>query len=155
MLVDTLGLVLACVFFIQRMSTLFRAEPVAVQGMPPGVVVFKLYGALFFGAVAKVEAMADGVPHGTRAVVLEMHRLISMDTSGIDALEQLRKVLARRHVALMLCEMNPQPASLVKRSELDVQLGVDNICGTLDEALELLRPSAAGGDSRHGVEPAG
>jgi SulP family sulfate permease len=149
------GLVLACVFFIQRMSTLFRAEPVAVQGMPPGVVVFKLYGALFFGAVAKVEAMADGVPHGTRAVVLEMHRLISMDTSGIDALEQLRKVLARRHVALMLCEMNPQPASLVKRSELDVQLGVDNICGTLDEALELLRPSAAGGDSRHGVEPAG
>lgn len=149
------GLVLACVFFIQRMSTLFRAEPVVVRGAPPDVVVFKLYGALFFGAVAKVEALADQVPEGTRAVVLEMHRLISMDTSGIDALEQLRKVLARRHVALMLCELNPQPASLVKRSELDVQLGVDNICGTLEEALELLRPPAAAGDSRHGVESTG
>lgn len=148
------GLALACVFFIQRMSALFRAEPVVVRDMPPGVVVFKLYGALFFGAVAKVESLAGQVPEGTRAVVLEMHRLISMDTSGIDALEQLRKVLARRHVALMLCEMNPQPASLVKRAELDVQLGVDNICATLDEALELLRPPSAG-DSRYGVESTG
>lgn len=136
------GLVLACVFFIQRMSTLFRAEPATPRDAPAGVVVFRLYGALFFGAVAKVETLADQVPQGTRAVVLEMHRLISMDTSGIDALEQLRKVLLRRHTALMLCELNPQPASLVKRSELDVQLGVDNICGTLDEALELLKPAS-------------
>lgn len=55
----------------------------------------------------------------------------------------------------MLCELNPQPASLVKRSELDVQLGVDNICATLDEALELLRPAAGTGDSRYGVESTG
>ena len=46
---------LACVFFIYRMSTLFRAEPVAAA--PPGVCVLRLFGALFFGAVSKVEAM--------------------------------------------------------------------------------------------------
>src|SRR5262249_51859145 len=40
------GLALACVFFIYRMSTLFRAEPDPASGS--GVQVIRLYGALFF-----------------------------------------------------------------------------------------------------------
>lgn len=55
------GLVLACVFFIYRMSTLFRVEPKAAP-LPdalPHVRVFRLYGSLFFGAVGKVEALPD------------------------------------------------------------------------------------------------
>ena len=45
-----LGVVTTCVFFIWRMSLLFRAEPVMLQGAP-GVQVVRLHGALFFGAV--------------------------------------------------------------------------------------------------------
>ncbi len=78
------GLVLACVFFIYRMSTLFQVEP--LPGLPPRVGGFRLYGALFFGAVGKVEAVAEQLEPGTQAVVLEMHRLVLIDESGIDAL---------------------------------------------------------------------
>ena len=39
---------------------------------------------------------------GKRVAVLEMHRLISMDTSGLEALQQLHRVLQRRDIALRL-----------------------------------------------------
>jgi SulP family sulfate permease len=57
-----LGLVLACVFFIWRMSTLFRVEPVTKDPLPPGVVAFELYGSLFFGAVGKIESLPPRMP---------------------------------------------------------------------------------------------
>lgn len=127
------GLVLACVFFIYRMSALFRVEP--TEG-PAGVAVFRLYGALFFGAVAKVEAVAEAVPAGARVVVLEMHQLVSMDTSGLDALQQLHRTLARQGVALVLCELNEQPLDLVRRSGFDALLGEGRVAPDLAQALQ-------------------
>ena len=49
------GLVLACAFFIWRMSQLFSVEPAAHLEAPAGVQVRRLYGSLFFGAVNKLE----------------------------------------------------------------------------------------------------
>ena len=121
------GLVLACVFFIYRMSTLFTVEPVPAADAPPGVAAFELFGSLFFGAVGKVEALPAQVPEGTRAVVLEMTRLVSMDTSGLDALEQLHAALHRRGVALVLASVNPQPLGLIRRSGFEATLGAEHI----------------------------
>jgi SulP family sulfate permease len=129
------GLVLACVFFIYRMSTLFNVQPVPAAEAPPGVAVFELFGSHFFGAVGKIEALPAQLPQGTRCVVLEMHRLISMDTSGLDALEQLHRSLHRQGQALVLANVNPQPLSLMKRSGFEARLGGECIVPTLAEAL--------------------
>ncbi|MBL8308602.1 MAG: STAS domain-containing protein, partial [Rubrivivax sp.] len=136
------GLVLACVFFIYRMSTLFTVEPVPATDAPPGVAAFELFGSLFFGAVAKVEALPARLPEGTRCVVLEMHRLINIDTSGLDALEQLHAVLKRQHIALVLANVNEQPLSLIRRSGFEAALGAECIVPTLAEALVVERPRA-------------
>jgi SulP family sulfate permease len=127
------GLVLACGFFIYRMSQLFRVE--AAPDSPPGVRVYRLYGALFFGAVAKIEAVAQGLPEGTRAVVFEMHQLVSMDNSGLDALMQLQRALTRRGVRLVLCDMNEQPRTLIHRAGFDTELGEANFTAHLGAAL--------------------
>lgn len=130
------GLVLACVFFIYRMSTLFRVHPYDAGELPPGVVSFELFGSLFFGAVGKIEALEAQLPPGTRAVVLEMHRLISMDTSGLDALAQLHKALKKRDIALVLANVNEQPLSLLRRSGFAAELGEDAIVPTVAAAFE-------------------
>ena len=130
------GLVLACVFFIYRMSTLFRVQPHDAGELPPGVQAYELFGALFFGAVGKIEALPDQLPAGTRAVVLEMHRLISMDNSGLDALEQLHRVLKRREIGLVLANVNEQPLSMIRRSGFDAVLGEDAIVPTVSAAFE-------------------
>jgi SulP family sulfate permease len=75
------------------------------------------------------------LPTGTRTLVLEMHRLVLMDTSGLDALLQLRRLLARQGVRLMLCELNEQPLSLIQRAGADAILGDNNMTGSLNEAL--------------------
>ena len=138
------GLVLACLFFIYRMSTLFRMEPDPAVA-PPGVWVLRLYGALFFGAVGKVEAVAERLPAGTHTVVVEMNRLVSMDTSGLDALEQLQRVLARQSVRLLVCEVNEQPQGLMRRAGFADHLGAENLLPTLDAALR----AAASPPARH------
>ncbi len=130
------GLVLACAFFIYRMSTLFRVLPQPSEGLPEGVQVFELFGSLFFGAVGKIETLPAQLRPGTRAVVLEMHRLISMDTSGLDALEQFHRTLQRQGQALVLANVNEQPLSLIRRSGFEQRLGPDQIVPTVAAAFE-------------------
>lgn len=133
------GLLMACGFFIYRMGQLFSVNPVASHSasgdLPPGVAVFELFGSLFFGAVGKIEALPDELPDGTRCVVLEMHRLISIDTSGIDALQQLHRTLKRRDQALVLANVNRQPLGLIRRSGFEAELGTDNIVPSVDDAV--------------------
>ena len=129
------GLVLACIFFIYRMSSLFRVERLHLDGAPEGVRVYRLYGSLFFGAVAKLEALEEAVPAGTEVVVLEMQRLVSMDTTGLDALAQLHKTLQRIGARLVLCEVNEQPLGLMARSGFDQRLGPGAVFADLPAAL--------------------
>jgi len=131
------GLLLACVFFIYRMSTLFRVQPHdSGAALPHGVQVFELFGSLFFGAVGKIEALPAQIEPHTRAVVLEMHRLISMDTSGLDALQQLHRSLQSRNVALVLANVNEQPLSLIRRSGFEAVLGPEQIVPTVSAAFD-------------------
>jgi len=133
------GLVLACVFFIYRMSTLFRVEPVANPsgdaGRPAGVELRRLYGSLFFGAVGKIEGLAESLPAGCHTLVLDAQMMISMDTSGLDALLQLQRTLQRQGQRLVLCGLNEQPASLAQRGGLAEALGADALMPDLGSWL--------------------
>ena len=141
------GLLMACGFVIYRMSSLFSVKPMPRQGadgeLPLGVAVFELFGSLFFGAVGKIEALPGQLPAGTRRLVLEMHRLISVDTSGIDALQQLHRTLQRQGTALVLANVNPQPMGLIRRSGFEAELGPEQIVPTVGEAVGAAVKAAA------------
>ncbi|MBC7942738.1 MAG: STAS domain-containing protein [Chitinophagaceae bacterium] len=136
------GLVLSCVFFIWRMGTLFSVKPHVPHArdgaaeLPPGVRAFELYGSLFFGAVGKIEALPDQLAPDTRAVVLEMQRLVLMDSSGLDALEQMHRTLQRMGVALVLANVNEQPLALMHAAGFDAVLGVENIVPSVSAAFD-------------------
>lgn len=137
------GLVMACLFFIYRMSTLFKVEPVLLDGLEPlpvTVAAYQLHGALFFGAVGKVESLPERLPTQARVVVLGLERLIAMDTSGLDALIQLQRNLARQDRTLVLCQIHEQPLGLIHRSGHDALFGTANLQPTL--ALGLARARA-------------
>jgi SulP family sulfate permease len=67
-------------------------------------------------------------------VVLEMHRMISMDTSGLESLQQMHRVLQRRDIALVLANVNEQPLSLIRRSGFEAVIGADAIVPNVAEA---------------------
>ena len=110
-----LGLVLAFVLFVRRQSDLFRADPVTNQGPQR---TYLLYGNLFFGAVAKIDPLVQVVEASPEPlhIVLDATHLISLDTTGLDALDQLHKALNKRSGRLSMLGLQAQPRSLIERS---------------------------------------
>ena len=110
-----LGLVLAVVLFVRRQSDIFRAEPISRNGQQ---LTFRLYGSLFFGAVAKIDPIVAEVEASPSPVnvMLDATQLISLDTTGLDALEQLHKAVHKRGGHLGIVGLNAQPRSLMERS---------------------------------------
>jgi SulP family sulfate permease len=110
-----LGLVLAFVLFVRRQSHLFSAD---IDSQTETSVEARLFGALFFGAVAKLDPlqrMADTAEPGL-VMRLDVRQMISLDTTGLDALEQLHRSLSKRQGRLVLHGLNAQPRSLLERS---------------------------------------
>jgi len=109
------GLVLACVLFVRRMSTLFQVVETARDAQSAS---FQLYGSLFFGAVAKIDPILTVVENAPQALVirLDAQQLQSLDHSGLDVLEQLHKAVALRGGRLVMTGLNAQPRETMARA---------------------------------------
>ena len=154
-----LGMVLASLFFIYRMSELTRIErlPLTEEADEPAflypdgtmrVTAWQLFGSLFFGAVNKLEELLDPAAGHPEVVILDMARLIQLDTTGLEGLENLRDQLQKRGCTLLLSGLNSQPGSLLYRSGFIDHLGDDNVCVDLTAALKrayILLPNLMGG----------
>ncbi|CAI08624.1 SulP family inorganic anion transporter [Aromatoleum aromaticum] len=141
-----LGMLLASLFFIYRMSDLTRIERIPLEDYygvealsrsddTPRIIAYRVFGSLFFGAANKLEnllLMQEGHPD---AVILDLEKVINIDTTGLDALQTLHRTLQKRGAQLILCDLNDQPASLVFRSGFQASLGDDNIAANMTEAL--------------------
>ena len=109
------GLLLACVLFVKRMSSLFQ---VVMVSHGADEASFRLYGSLFFGAVAKIDPILNVVESAPQGMVirLDVQSLQSLDTSGLDVLEQLHKAITMRGGRLVLSGLNAQPREVMERS---------------------------------------
>ncbi len=140
------GLLIACVTFIYRISSLTRIEPASDKTYPVladpqrGLAAWRLYGALFFGAVHHLERLADHLP--ARTLVLDLKNVLYMDTSGLEALEQLHASCTKAGVRMLVAGAIDQPASLIERSGFAVVLGAENRHPSLEAALIAASASA-------------
>ncbi len=110
-----LGLVLAIVLFVRRQAAIFVAEEVAQVS---GELHFRMYGSLFFGAIAKLDKLIAAVEAGPQgvAVQLDLSMLVALDTTGLDAMEQLLKAIQKKEGSLSAYYLQPQPRSLMERT---------------------------------------
>ncbi|WP_137917915.1 SulP family inorganic anion transporter [Hydrogenophaga sp. 2FB] len=116
-----LGLVLAVVLFVRRQSEIFSAEAVARTEQQ---ATYKLTGSLFFGAVTKIDPIVADVERSPTPlnVMLDASHMISLDTTGLDALEQLHKAVHKRGGHLGIVGLHAQPRSLIERSGFAARL---------------------------------
>ena len=114
------GLFMACALFVRRMSGLFRAELQPPAAATPGraTQTWRLHGALFFGAAAKIDPIVQAVETVPADVdlVLDASELVALDTTGLDALGQVLKAVAQRGGHLQIVHLHEQPRSLMERS---------------------------------------
>ena len=135
------GMVLASLFFIYRISSLTRVDPIALPAetaaLPDGrrVGAWELFGSIFFGSVTKIENLLDPARPLPDVVVLEMHKVINIDTTGLDSLEALLDTIRRRGGRLILVDLNQQPRSILERSGFLAELGIGNVFDDFEAAL--------------------
>ena len=135
------GLVAACVTFIYRISSLSRSETAGphdhplLLGQEGRIAAFRLYGAIFFGAVKLVEQLEREMPR--EALVVDLKNVIYIDSSGADSLIELVRVCRQNRVRLLLCGLNHQPLDIAKRS------GLLDLVPTADLAPDLASGLAA------------
>jgi len=133
------GLVLACLFFVHRISSLTTIEAIRPdalkEALPPGVVAYAIFGSLFFGAVGKLESLLSPKSVPAKAMILELHQLINLDTTCLDALESIHKSLQKHGAQLILCGPNHQPLSLMRRTGFLNRIGPHNCVETLPAAI--------------------
>lgn len=136
------GLALACFFFITRISSLTRLEPIpeieAQEHARIGgdIEAYRLGGSLFFGSVNRLEELIEPTRATPKILVLSLTGLLNMDTSGLEALETVWRTLKKKGCRLLISGANGQPLSLMQRSGFVEEFGARNMFETTTQALD-------------------
>jgi SulP family sulfate permease len=156
-----IGMILAAFLFIKRVSDTTEVDALddiaAASGafgheqvgeLPKGVLVYRVFGALLFGAVDKLENMTRRAGIDKRVVILHLRAVIAMDATALHALETLHAKLKRKGNHLILCGAHTQPYSLMERAGFLDVLGRESVCKDLTasvaRAKELIRARSSG-----------
>ncbi|MGA2028998.1 MAG: SulP family inorganic anion transporter [Verrucomicrobiota bacterium] len=144
------SLVLASVLLVKRLSEATQVNDEVTQAsspgqtvvdkkIPDGVMVFRIFGAFFFGAADKLESALRRAGQLPEVLILRMRDVLDLDATGLDALEDLMEKLRIDKKALILCGPHSQPLFALTRAGFIDRLGMDNICGDIDSSLERAR----------------
>lgn len=133
------GLLLAFITFIYRISSLSRYEPVNTTDFPDliqcqgKIAAFRMYGAIFFGAVKMLESIENELPSNT--LLLDLKNVIYIDVSGMDAILELEQVCKAKGIKLIICGLAHQPLEMAIRGGLLERLPQDRIYSSLQKGI--------------------
>ncbi|MBU3636836.1 SulP family inorganic anion transporter [Polynucleobacter sp. es-MAR-4] len=133
------GLLLAFITFVYRISSLSRYESASAVDFPElqqyqgSISAFRIYGAIFFGAVKILENIENELP--SKVLVLDLKNVIYIDVSGMDALLELEEACKARGIRLLICGLLHQPHEMAVRAGLFERLSKDNIYPDLKQGI--------------------
>jgi len=148
------GVLLAAVLFIKRMSDVAEVEAVSsalkaddeeaahnelARQVPKGVIVYELAGSLFFGAVDKFKETLNRIAVKPKILIIRMRSVSSIDAAGIQMIEDLLTRCKKDGTQLLLSGVHAQPVVALTRAGVLKQLGEENALGNIDAALNRAR----------------
>ena len=134
------GLLLAFITFIYRISSLSRCEVADAKDFPElnhlkgQIDAYRIYGAIFFGAVKLLEKIEENLPSQT--LLLDLKNVIYIDTSGMDTIMELAHLCKVRNVKLIICGLAHQPLEMAERSDFIHSLQADCFYPDLSSAIK-------------------
>jgi sulfate permease, SulP family len=149
----SVGMVLAAFLFMRRMSSVSNVSQVthdltddyaAVESdnelldrrsIPVGVEVFEISGPFFFGAAQAFKDTLGRVSTKPKVLIIRMRHVPAIDSTGM---RSLRDVVHRSRgdgTTVLLTEMHSQPLEAIRGTPTMDEIGLDNVCPSLDFAL--------------------
>jgi sulfate permease, SulP family len=146
------GLILAAILFVKRMSDIHSVEKVLPDHLNkhhkvsssavneghdcPQISIFTIEGALFFGAAQLFEnSIMSTINHHPKVLVLRMSKVPYMDTTGEAYLKSIVRHFHKHGGTILLSGLKRQPLDTLKKTELFDEIGEDHIFEHTGDAI--------------------
>lgn len=140
------GMIIACLLFIKRMSEetdvkswVYVDDDSAdvdehLRKLPAAIRVYEITGPLFFGAADAIEHIV--VKDFTKCLVIRMRSVTALDSTAMNALQNLVKVCNSRNITLVFSHVNEQPMHVMEKAGFTELVGRENFCSNISAALK-------------------
>lgn len=141
-----IGMLLTCLLFMKRMSdethvdswTYVDDDSDAVndhmQKLAKGIRVYEITGPLFFGAANAIEHIV--VKDFTKCLMLRMRSVPALDSTAMNALQNLVKYCEAKGITPIFSHVNEQPMHVMEKAGFVELVGKDNFCANISDALK-------------------
>ena len=141
-----IGMVLACLLFIKRMSEETHVDSWTfvdddtpdvdehLRRLPLQIRVYEITGPLFFGAADAIEHIV--VKDFTTCLILRMRSVPALDSTALNALQNLTKVCESKGITIVFSHVNEQPMKVMVKSGFVDLVGKENFCPNIRAALD-------------------
>ena len=141
-----IGMVLACLLFIKRMCEETHADSWVytdddtpdidehLQKLPLQIRVYEITGPLFFGAADAIEHIV--VKDFTSCLVLRMRGVPALDSTAMNALQNLVKTCEGKGITLVFSHVNEQPMHVMEKAGFVELVGKENFQSNISAALK-------------------
>ncbi len=146
------GVVLAALLMVKRISETSQItavdESTETEGsqhslvgreIPEGVLVFRVFGAFFFGVVDKLDDELKRAKQEPEILILRVRKVLAIDATGLQALEDLHAKLRAKGKHLILSAPHTQPLAVMINAGFIDRLGSENVCPHIVAALARAR----------------
>jgi len=146
------GVVLAALLMVKRISETSKItavdEATETEGshhslvgkvVPEGVLIFRVFGAFFFGVVDKLDDELKRAKQEPEILILRVRKVLAMDATGLQALEDLHVKLRAKGKHLILSGPHTQPLFVMEKAGFVDRIGRENVCPHIDAALARAR----------------
>ena len=138
------GIVLACILFMKRMSDeteikswkYDRAEDDSYKlaDVPKAIRVFEISGPMFFGMTDRVANITT--KEYTKCLIIRMRSVPAIDATAMKALEDLCDKCHSKGITVVFSHLNEQPLKSMQKAGLYEKIGADNFKDHIDDALD-------------------
>lgn len=146
------GVVLAALLFMRRMAEVSEVKILGCldddeeaegrhrrRDVPPGVEVFEIRGAFFFGSVQTFSDVLARLEVTPKVVILRMREVVAIDATALRSLTETIAGFEREGTVLLLSGVGEQPLRALRLSGLAKRLGEDHLHATFADALDAAR----------------
>jgi SulP family sulfate permease len=117
--------------------------------IPAYVSIFRIHGPFLFGATDKIDEIFTRLPQLPPILILRLRNMTAIDSTGIQALENLADRVRESGRQLILCGAREQPAKRLQQAEFHEHVAPESICSSIAEALERARKLYEEGSKEH------
>lgn len=143
------GMAMAALLFIRRVARTTtvsrvtreyiesgRAHILQDKDIPDYVAIFRIHGPFLFGSTDKLHDIALQAESLPPVVILRLRNMTAVDGTGLSAIEELADDLRAKGRTLVLCGAPAQPAGAMRKAEFHRHVGDENICSSVQAALD-------------------